>query len=151
MDPLVFHATLRSTLKMGLSLLFFWGMGLYLLLAPSLDQVMPGMPLLYVSRKFSVPAGILSLLLALGLTLLWGHATFRPVVVLDEEGIHDIRGGVVIPWGDVKGVTCQDATQTVVLQVPQRYQYLNQPVYTLHLDALASADFQEVCRALVRR
>ena len=126
-------------------------MGFYLLLAPSLDQMLPGMPLLYVSRKFSVPAGILSLLLALGLTLLWGHATFRPVVIMDDEGIHDVRGGVVIPWGDVKGVTCQKPTQTVVLQVPPRYEYLNQPVYTLRLDALSSTDFEKVCQTLLSR
>ncbi len=88
----------------------------------------------------------------------------RPLLIVDEEGVHLPRVGltVTIPWSDIRAITC-DAEQSIIhIQVfsPQRYAHIEkldkalgfqaQDILDAPLLYLPKDQFQQVCQKLLR-
>ena len=151
---IVIHASRKKKLFLVLGLVAFSLMGLFLL---TVTPLRPNVLSYFIYRS----AGALGLLLIIGsLPRVWEILT-KPVLVIDDAGVHLTR--THIPWSHIRAVRCEDEGQWIYVTVhpAETYRHLNrvskrwgfqrEDEVFLNFSPAAHEDYLAACRVIRNR
>ena len=117
-ERIIIHASRKKKLFLVTGLVLFFLLALFLLKVTPLH---PNPVSYFIYRSM----GALTLLLIIGLLPRMWEVLTKPILVIDEVGVHLTR--VTIPWQDVRDIRCENSGQWIYLTVhpPEKYRRLN--------------------------
>ncbi len=153
-ERIIIHASRKKKGFLVLGLAVFFLLALFLLTATPLHPN----PLSYLIYR---SVGALILLLILGsLPRTWEILT-KPVLVIDDAGVHLTRTS--IPWTHIRAVRCEDDGQWIYVtvhpaemyrrlnRVSRRWGFQREDEVFLNFTTAASEDYRAACRIIRQR